>query len=302
MNARGARALAAGDLEAVFLPGRGMLGASLKLRGLELLGRVADLEASAAKGSTAGIPLLHPWANRLAGSTYRAAGRDVTLDRASPLLRFDAAGLPIHGVPWSRLAWEVEAAAPDRLFARLDWDRRDLLSVFPYPHRLDMAVSIRPDGLTIGTTLTAGPEGAVPAAFGFHPYLAIPGSSRREWRLELPAMRRLLLDARGIPTGAQEPFGPLEGTLAQRGFDDGFDLASEPARFSLSGGDLRISVALLEGFPYAQVFAPSAEESVALEPMTAPTNALASGSGLRLVPPGESLRTVFRIEVDVIGR
>ncbi|HSO74770.1 MAG TPA: hypothetical protein VLU47_08025, partial [Blastocatellia bacterium] len=74
-----ARTLVAGDLEAVFLPGHGMLGASLRHRNVEILRRIDDLAAAAARGSTAGIPLLHPWANRLAGSQYRVAGRDVNL-------------------------------------------------------------------------------------------------------------------------------------------------------------------------------------------------------------------------------
>ena len=60
------RMLLAGDLEAVFLPAHGMLGASLRHRGVEILRRVDDLQAAAARGSSAGIPLLYPWANRLA--------------------------------------------------------------------------------------------------------------------------------------------------------------------------------------------------------------------------------------------
>jgi len=75
-----------------------MLGASLRRRGVELLGRVENLEAAAESGSTAGIPLLHPWANRLAGLEYRAAGRDVRLDGASPILHFDSKGLPCKEV------------------------------------------------------------------------------------------------------------------------------------------------------------------------------------------------------------
>src|SRR5208337_312883 len=78
-----ARTIVAGDLEAVFLPGHGMLGASLRHRGAEILRRVDDLEAAAAKGSSAGIPLLHPWANRLVGPRYHAAGREVELDLSS---------------------------------------------------------------------------------------------------------------------------------------------------------------------------------------------------------------------------
>ena len=56
-----ARTLVAGDLVAIFLPGHGMLGASLRHRGVQMLRRVEDLDATATNGSTAGIPLLHPW-------------------------------------------------------------------------------------------------------------------------------------------------------------------------------------------------------------------------------------------------
>src|SRR5215831_19258585 len=123
-----ARTIVAGNLEAVFLPRHGMLGASLRHQNVELLRRIEDLGAAAAKGSTAGIPLLHPWANRLAGTRYRAAGREVKLDPASPLLHLDEHGLPMHGVPWSLLAWEVSDARPDRLTAHLDWTLSDLLA------------------------------------------------------------------------------------------------------------------------------------------------------------------------------
>jgi len=293
-----ARTLAAGPLEATFLPSRGMLGASLRHRGVELLRRVDDLEAAAAKGSTAGIPLLHPWANRLDGTRYRAAGRAVALDPSSPLLHLDDNGLPIHGVPWGRLAWEVVDARPDALVAALDWNRAGLLAIFPFPHRIEMAATLRPDDLTIETTVTAGSDGPVPVTFGFHPYLGLPGLPRDDWRLELPAMRRLVLDARGIPTGAEERFDALDVPLGERSFDDGFALLADGTVFAIAGRGMRIAVEPLAGYGYAQIFAPKGKELVALEPMTAPTNALASGRGLRLVEPEASFRAVFRIRVE----
>ena len=297
MTAIDTRRLVAGELEATFLPAQGMLGASLRRRGVELLRRVEDLEAAAASGSTAGIPLLHPWANRLGGLRYRAAGRDVELDPSSPLLHFDSAGLPIHGVPWSRLAWTVTDAFVNRLTARLDWDRGDLLSVFPFPHRLTLRATLAPDGLTIETALGAG-EDPVPAAFGFHPYVAIPGRPRGQWYAELSAMRRLALDSRGIPTGEESRFAAFDAPLSDRAFDDGFALESEGARFAISAGGLRISVELVSGYTHAQVYAPPGKDFVAFEPMTAPTSALTSGRGLRLVLPGEELHTAFRIRVE----
>jgi aldose 1-epimerase len=296
-----ARRLVAGDLEAVFLPSHGMLGASLRHRGVEMLRRVEDLEAAAAKGSAAGIPLLHPWANRLAGPGYRVAGQAVTLDPSSPLLHLDENGLPIHGVPWSRLEWAVIEAHSDRLAARLEWTRSELLAVFPFPHRLELAATLRPDGLTLETTLIAGQGGAVPASFGFHPYFGLPGLARAKWRLELPPMRRLVLDPRLIPTGAEEAFPGLDASLGKHRFDDGFALLEERATFALAGAGRRVAVEFLHGYRYAQVYAPEDQDCVALEPMIAPTNALASGRGLRLVAPGEALRAAFRIRIDATG-
>jgi aldose 1-epimerase len=296
-----ARILSAGDLEAVFLPERGMLGASLRHRGAEILRQVQDFEAAAAKGSTAGIPLLHPWANRLAGPRYRAAGREVELDLSSPLLHLDERGLPMHGVPWARLAWEVTQAGRDGLAARLDWTRGDLLAVFPFRHRVELAATLRPDGLTLETTLLAGADGPVPVSFGFHPYLGLPDLARAEWRLELPEMRRLVLDGRGIPTGEEEPFGGFDGRLARLDLDDGFALLKERTTFAVAGAGRRISVDFLAGYRYAQVFAPKDQDYVALEPMTAPTNALASGRDLPRVEPGGKFRAAFRIRVETLA-
>ena len=150
--------LVAGDLEAASLPRLGMLGASLRWRGLKLLRRIEDLEAAAAKGSTAGIPLLHPWANRPEGLRHRAAGREVVLDPASPLLHLDDRGLPISKNAWARPVREGTAASRDRIAARLDWTRPELLAIFPFPHRLELDAALSPHALTIATTLVAGPE------------------------------------------------------------------------------------------------------------------------------------------------
>jgi aldose 1-epimerase len=180
LTAASAHMLRSGELEAVFLPEHGMLCASLRQRSVELLRRVDDLDALAETGSSAGIPLLHPWANRLDGLRYRALGREVTLDPASSFVHLDAHGLPLHGVPWSRLAWQRVEASRDRIAARLEWSQPDLLAVFPFPHRLELVATLRPGALTFETALTAGSRGAVPVSFGFHPYLRLPGSLRRD--------------------------------------------------------------------------------------------------------------------------
>ena len=295
-----AQTLLASNLSAVFLPGHGMLGASLQHRGAEILRRVDDLAASASQGLTAGIPLLHPWANRLAGPRYTAAGRSVALDLDSPLLHRDANGLPIHGVPWSMLAWQVTRATATMLAARLDWTYAALLAIFPFPHVLEMVATLDPDGLTLATTLVALDAGPVPVSFGFHPYVGLPGLARDEWRLELPAMRRLALDPLRIPTGDEQPLPAFNGPLRALEFDGGYALDHPRASLAIAGAGRRVSIELHQGYPYAQVYAPPDKDFVALEPMTAPTNALITGRALQLVAPGARYTAIFRIRVETL--
>lgn len=289
--------IAAGDYEATFLPGNGMLGISLRHKGIEFLRRVDDLKTYAAKNRTAGIPFLFPWANRLAGFHYEVAGKSVTLEAHSPLLRYDDNGLPMHGMMWPHLAWTIVETAPNRLTASFDWVSSQCLAIFPYPCRLVMTASLDAKGLTIATELSAASDSPVPVSFGFHPYLGLPDAPRQDWRVHLPPMRHLILDQRKIPTGVAKPFGGMDETLGTRDFDDGFALLGDKAALSVTCGGHRIAVELLEGYPYTQVYAPHTQEYLAFEPMTAPSNALVSGAGLRLVEPGGTFRASFRISV-----
>jgi len=298
LNDPTATRIAAGDTVATFLPGHGMLGISLRHKGIEFLRRIDDLPAAAAGNKTAGIPFLFPWANRLAGFQYEVAGRGVTLSAHSPLLRYDDNGLPMHGMMWPHLQWSIAETGPARLTANFDWSHPNCLVVFPYPCRLTMTASVEPASLTIETALAATSDIPVPVSFGFHPYLGLPDVPRQDWRVDLPAMRHLVLDAKNIPTGAEEAFAGLDDILGQRDFDDGFALLGDQATLSVAGGGHRISVDLLAGYPFTQVYAPHMQNYLAFEPMTAPANALISKTSLRMVAPGETFSAKFRIRVE----
>src|SRR4030095_6950448 len=117
-------------------------------------------------------------------------------------------------------------------------------------------------------------------------------------RWEWPAIKGLVLDPRGIPTGAEEPFDGFDAQLGDVGFDDGFALMAEQALFSVSGAGRRITLEVLAGYLSTQVFAPKDKDYIAFEPMTAPTSALTNSRDLRLVKAGEQFRAVFRIHIN----
>jgi aldose 1-epimerase len=295
--------LADGELEAAFVPGAGMVGCSLRHRGEELLGQRGGLAAYVDAFTTFGIPLLYPWANRLSSRHFPVAGRQVEIDPRRTPLRLDEHDLPIHGLLAAATGWTVErhAATADAavLCARFDWTAHDaLMAAFPFPHALRFEAGLADGTLTVVTTVEAGAGAPVPVAFGYHPYLVLPGVPRAEWQVELPVLERLELDERTLPTGRRAPVEPFRGVLGTRTFDDAYVAPPRGAPFVLAGGGRRIELAFGGGYGYAQVYAPAGEDVIAFEPMTAPADALVDGPpSLRVLGPGESYAAAFSISV-----
>jgi galactose mutarotase-like enzyme len=286
------------SLTATYVPTAGMIGTSLSDDGVELLGQRRGLDAYVSAGKTMGIPLLYPWANRLSARTYDVDGSTVTLAPNAYGVRTDDNGLPIHGLLAAYPGWRVREISEQKLTAELDFGAHDeLLASFPFPHLLEVAVELSARTLTVRTTVTATTDKAVPLAYGYHPYLQLPGVPRADWQIEMPAMRHLMLDDTGIPNGATAESPATVEPLGDKLFDDGFDQVAAGAVFAVSGGGRRLEVRFERGYPAAQVFAPSSETVICFEPMTAPTDALRRG-GYRSARPGEPDTTVFSIRVS----
>jgi aldose 1-epimerase len=293
-------ALADGDLRAVFVPAAGMIGCSLQHRGEELLVQRGGLDAWRGTGRSFGLPLLHPWANRLRDWRYATAGRAVTIDRSRGIVRADENDLPIHGALAAAEDWDlVDAGADERsawLAAALDYGRRDdRLSVFPFPHRLELELRLAGDALTITTTVVPADD-VVPLAFGWHPWLSLPGVPRPEWELSQPARVAIALDNRNLPTGERTEVPAERASLGDRALDT-HSAVPEDATYVLAGGGRRIAVEWDGGYRYAQVFAPTTLDVACVEPMMAPVAALSTGEDLQLAYPDERASATFRVRV-----
>ncbi|MCC7076473.1 MAG: aldose 1-epimerase [Acidimicrobiia bacterium] len=295
-----------GRLRTTFLPAAGMVGSSFVCAEQELLGQRHGVTAYVRDRETMGIPLLHPWANRLDSDHCRLQapdGRDVEIDLAtSPLVHRDGNGLPIHGLVTGNADWEVLSVGVEadvaHLSTRLDLTRDPaFLSAFPFPHAVSVDVRLGPTSLAVTTAVEADGGVAVPVAFGWHPYLAVPGTPRADWQLTLPHLRHEELDPRGIPSGQ---FGSVPaGTraLGPDAWDDLFTLGPERT-FSVGDTHVDVTVHMDGGYAWAQVYAPTDDAVVCFEPMTAPSNpfsAAAGGPRCAWVAPGASYRATFEI-------
>ena len=275
-----------------------MLGWSLRHRGKELLAHPVSVGVYERTGEPTAIALLHPWANRLASAEYEIAGRRVRLDMSAPNVHTDRNGLPMHGLVAASRHWEVIEQQRSRLRARLEYSAwPELAAGFPFAHEMLLTAELFDDRLALDSELVPTGDEPVPVAFGSHPYLRLPGLDRKRWVVELPVTSRMVLDERMLPTGESEPVLFRPQPLGDRTLDDAFDGLADPPEFAISGGGRRLSVRFIQGYRFAQVYAPPGADFISFEPMTAPVNPFQSARTL-LAEPGSRYRARYAIAVE----
>ena len=290
------------SLATTWIPGAGMVGASLKHRGEEVLGLRGGLAAYLSEAKTFGIPLLAPWANRLAGDDYTVGDQSVSVTGV-PGVHRDGNGLPIHGLLGAAGGWSVDSLDADetgaRLVASLQFDQSRLeFPAFPFPHELQVVVELAGDTLTVTTAVTPTGESAVPVAFGWHPYFTLPGVDRQKWQVDFPFTAHVQLDARNLPTGEVVNVEKYRGLLADRTYDDLFTDVNPGMQASLAGAGRQITVTYDGGYDYAVLYAPVEPQVLAIEPMTAATNPFAGPFDVQYAVPDSRYLATFSVTVS----
>ncbi|KQO01808.1 hypothetical protein ASF21_09510 [Arthrobacter sp. Leaf234] len=242
--------------------------------------------------------LLAPWPNRVAGGRWMLDGKEQRLDITEP-----SKGNASHGL-LRNTGYRAVDVGPSRAVLEAE--------IFPqhgYPfHLMHRATyELTEEQLTVTQHLSNLSATPAPFALGAHPYLKISGVPTEDLTLTVRADSRFETDERSIPTGKVAVAGQYDLRHGQRigdiRFDTAFtDLASMRERHEhvLSAPDGRSVTLWAEAaFAYAHVYIstsyPGVDTAVAIEPMTAPADALNSGEGLRWLQPGASFAASWGI-------
>lgn len=164
-----------------------------------------------------------------------------------------------------------------------------------YPFHLHIRLQYTLHSKGFQLDLMTGNRGtaAAPFSVGWHPYFRLPAGNADLLKLVIPAERYIETDEKLIPSGR---LLPVEGSrldfrrpsaIGARQLDHGF---VNPAGYmECSDENMKIRIEQSPLFAYSQVFVPPARSSVALEPISAATDAFNKPElGLRVLPPGES--------------
>jgi aldose 1-epimerase len=259
--------------------------------------------------SGSGIPLLFPFAGRIAGTSFEYEGQTYQLEEG------DGQGNAIHGFvmqrPW-RLIEQTRARAVAEFQASVDDPA--LLDRWPADFAIRAAYALREGLLACDIRVTNPARRPLPFALATHAYFRVPpggGGHADSCIVQVPVRQNWEL-AGLVPTGRVHALA--ESERLDRGlvfehcrFDNVFSgLAFEAGRTATTihnataGHTLRQTFD--DSFGYCVVYNPPHREAICMEPYTALPNAFALRAqgvetGLRFLAPGESYETTLEIEL-----
>ncbi|WP_375481462.1 aldose 1-epimerase family protein [uncultured Jatrophihabitans sp.] len=279
------------------------VGASL--RGLTHRGRdlVRSFGADEVRPRFRGA-VLAPWPNRVPDGRWTWRGQTHQLALTEP-----EHASALHGlVCW--LDWhEVEVGSDTVVLGTRVWPQQG------YPFALDLTMRWRLGADGLDAELSAVNVGGEPAPYGcsIHPYLTAPaGGYVDDWTLHLPAARRLEVDdrLRVVGTAEQPPphadfnrARPVRGTAIDHAYTGlAFDSTDTAAVTVTDPAGDGVQMTFGPRTPWVQVHTADRPDEpghhrrgLAVEPMTCPPEALATGLDLIVLDPGESVSVPWRI-------
>ncbi|TME53847.1 MAG: aldose epimerase [Chloroflexi bacterium] len=251
-----------------------------------------------------GAPLL-PWPNRLQDGQYEFRGVAHQTALTEPERRN-----AIHGLTrWRN--WSAREHEADRVTMTLRLHPEE-----GYPFMLELAIDYRLSdrGLSVETTAANVGTQALPYGAGQHPYLTVGTDRIDDALLRVPALQRLEVDDRQIPTGRTIPvqgtaFDFLElGRIGPTRLDTAFANLIVDAdgltrlEMQAPAGPSKLTLWMDASYRFVMVFtgdtipqAARRRRGLGLEPMTCAPNAFRSGDGLIVLEPGQTMTSLWGI-------
>ncbi|MGO3884963.1 MAG: aldose 1-epimerase family protein [Mycetocola sp.] len=264
------------------------------LRGLAVDGVdvVAGYGPDQTPPSASGITLA-PWPNRTAGGVWvDADGVRQQLDISEP-----ARNNAIHGLV-RFTAFSGVQPSPDRVILSTTIHPQH---GYPYLVDLDVEYRLTESGIVVEYRVHNAGSVAAPVALGAHPFVTIGDVAAESLTVRINCNTHLTLDQDSMVPVGRSTLDGGEHDLRQGRLLGELDADDAYADPTVQDGHITHTVSAPDGrtlavwgdsnFEYWQVFTsrsyPGQSVALAIEPMTAPGNALVSGEGLRWLEPGE---------------
>lgn len=233
--------------------------------------------------------LLSPWVNRVRNGNYSFEGRNYQLP-----INEENLGNAIHGLLARKpFSYQIEGS---KAIVRFVYQAEEKAYPFPFETTLTYEFDANNVFRMQFEAINTG-EGNMPFACGWHPYFKLPEGELPDWKIRFESLSKFHSDSQMIPM-REEPYDASHGVnLGEETLDNVFRLIPMDKHrtvFESGQSTLTLEQSSID-FPFLVVFAPENENCLAIEPMTANTDAFNTGDGLRILAPGEKFQSTVKI-------
>ena len=274
-------------------------GGNVQSLRLSLRGRLFDVLEGCTDAATLiqkpykGAKLI-PWPNRIRDGTYHLLGKDYKLP-INELGRNTA----LHGLLYNRpLDVERQHSSSGEASLYLDYLFDGSDAGYPFLLEVKLLYTLGKKSFACETRAKNIGDTALPFADGWHPYFTL-GKPIDKLLLDIPADEFYTVDSQIIPTGKERFL--FDGFLKGVSFDTGFILKGKETLLTDPAKGTSVVLWQDKSYPYLQVYTPPSRSSIAIEPMSAATDAFNNGDGLLILDPGKEFHGSCGVRIRQAG-
>ena len=269
-----------------------------------------ELKAYKNISQLAGIPFMHPWANRLEGDFIFIEQNKHHFPKAfQSIIPRDGNNLPLHGLLLKSDKWKTKAIVNHSEgishIATVEFRDEFELAIFPFEHTMEMKTTLTNNSISIEVLYINDGNKPMPLSSGFHPYFGIDALDTDNLEIKIPFKNVLLSNKLMIPNdGALAKESVFEGfvddkiSLSNIYFDHGFEELDQTKTCSVNQAETNFEVNFGD-YEFCQIYAPNKIEKpyICIEPMLAKTNDL-NRNKCELLNPQSCIKKSFEILIN----
>jgi aldose 1-epimerase len=266
----------------------------LHLSGISLIDLPGSSDHPLASNPYHPSALLTPWVNRVRNGNYSFKGKNYQLPINEPAL-----GNAIHGL-LARAPFTLVQQSESSVSLEHAYKGEEPNYPFPFTFRYNYTLT---DVGALEITFEAQNTGptAMPFACGWHPYFSFHDTTVADLSIKFHPISRFLSDSQMIPLKEENLQGQTKFIFSQEKVDHVFRLEPKEKHITEFIDHKHQRSLFLEQssvqFPFLVVFQPEGYTSVAIEPMTANTDAFNTGDGLIELAPQEVFSGQIRLSI-----
>ena len=264
------------------------LGGSLQELFLNKKKIISDLHPLSYEVSYASA-ILFPFVNRIKNGTYKFKEKIYELE-----LNQKDENNALHGLVYNK-KFNIVKQKTSREFASitLNYTELEKQKGFPFRYSIILTYTLTMYSLKLDVTINNEDLNSFPFSLGWHPYFC--SSDLYNSFLTLKSNKKLSFDNNMIPVTIEDVTLKNDLQIKDKKFDDCYILYDKNVFFKNPDYSIVINSSSKEN--YLQLYTPNKTNSIAIEPMTGPSNSFNNKLGLQVLNSGEVYNVSWSVKL-----